>query len=45
MNSMQLAKAYNAATGANITHRDVTEWGIKEESGIIAAMEIMGILS
>lgn len=42
---MQTARAYNAATGSSITHHDVASWGIKEETTILAALEVMGILS
>lgn len=44
MQAINLAKAYNCATGSNITHADVLEWGIKEEASIIAALEVASML-
>jgi hypothetical protein len=41
MNDVMMAKLYNAASGASITHRDVAEWGWMERETIIAAIELM----
>jgi len=41
MDSLQLARVYNNFTGANVTHRNVEQWGIMETARIHYAMDFM----
>ena len=37
---MKTAMVYNKATGSNITHKDVAQWGIIEAAKISSALEV-----
>jgi hypothetical protein len=41
MDDVMFAKLYNVATGANVTHRDVAEWGINERESLLAVIDLM----
>ena len=41
MNDMAFARMYNNLTGANITHWDVRELGLNEETVISLAMDML----
>lgn len=41
MDDIMFAKLYNTAVGANVTHREVSEWGINERESILAAIDLM----
>jgi hypothetical protein len=40
-NDMAFARAYNSVTNSNITHWDVRELGLQEETAISLAIEMM----
>jgi hypothetical protein len=41
MDDLMMAKLYNVATGASVTHRDVAEWGFMEKTLVRSAIELM----
>lgn len=42
MNYMTLAKVYNHHTGANLSHWDMMDLGMMEETVLTLAIEMMG---
>ncbi len=42
MHSILLAKQYNNATGASITHIDIDQWGFLEAQEIEYAIDFIG---
>ena len=41
MRYLNIAKIYNAKTGASMTHEEVADWGLVESLNIISALEFM----
>lgn len=44
MHKMRLAAVYNHKTGANISHFELDDWGMKDETLVILALELWDIL-
>jgi hypothetical protein len=42
MDAVILARIYNNATGASITHKDIEQWGFLETQEIEHAIEFLG---
>lgn len=43
MENIAVARIYNEVTGANITHRDVQQWGFMESEIVMIAIDLLGI--
>ncbi len=41
MDDVMFAKLYNAALGANVTHREVAGWGMNEREAIRSVIDLI----